>query len=242
MGCGYDNFLKNTPTSWTVLISKAMNFNNPPNEADLLDAIEPKSFHIVITGHVAIEQVIEVCIVESVPNPSVLKLERHTFVQKLSLAVALGIIENSSVPGYKTLNTLRNSVAHDLVSTLDKQAIADLHNCLSTLQRKTLLASPTVDPLRSLREIIGTLYSELCAALKQRRERRLRAEAYNDMTREAIRTANYGQAWGESRRALEIDLRKRVDAKKAERGWTYVSPEGEYCPRDPYEFEFIAPQ
>lgn len=67
-------------------------------------------------------------------------------------------------------------------------------------------------------------------------------EAYNDITREALRGANYGQAWVESRRSLENELRKRVDAKKSERGWTYISPGWEYGPWDPYDFGFITPE
>lgn len=219
-----------------------MDLNNLPTEADLLDAIEPKSFHIAITGQVAIELVIEACISESVPNPDALDLERHTFFQKLTLAAALGIIENSSMPAYKKLNILRNRVAHDLGFSLDKQAIVDLYNCLSVAHRKSLSTSCTTDPLRLLRQIIGVLYSELRATLEQRRERRLRVEAYNDITREALRGANYGQAWVESRRSLENELRKRVDAKKSERGWTYISPGWEYGPWDPYDFGFITPE
>lgn len=218
-----------------------MNFNNPPGEEDFLAAIEPKSFHIAITGHIVIEQIIEICIRESLPNPVALDLERYTFSQKLSLAVALGILEKSSVHGHKALNALRNRVAHNLMPTLDKKESIDFHNSLSSFQRKRLLTVPSVDAPRSLREIIGVLYSELREALEQRRERQLRAEAYNDITREAIRTANYGQAWEESRRALEEELQKRVETKKAERGWTYVSPRWEYS-RDLYEFEFIAPR
>lgn len=218
-----------------------MNFNNPPNEADLiLAAIEPQAFHIAITGHLAIERVIEVCISESVPNPSYLDLVRNKFAQKLSLAVAFGILEESATPAYKALNALRNRVAHDLVHTLDKQAVVDLRNCLSPTQRRGLLASPPVDLVQALREVVVALYSELRAAVERRREQRLRVQAYNDMTREALETANYGQAWVEGRRSLEIELRKRVDAKKAEHGWTYVSPEQEHGPWDLDEFEFIA--
>jgi hypothetical protein len=219
-----------------------MDFNNPPSAADLLAAIEPQTFHIAVTGHVALERMMEVCIVESVPNPAALDLDRLTFLQKLSLAVALGVLGDSSTPAYKALNTLRNRVAHDLVPALERQAVLDLRNCLSASQRTPLLVSPAVDPLRALREIVGALYSELRAALERRRERRLRAEAYNDITREALDTANYGQGWVESRRSLEVELRRRVDVKKAERGWTYVSPEREIGSWDLYEFECVAPR
>jgi hypothetical protein len=36
-----------------------------------------------------------------------------------------------------------------------------------------------------------------------------------------VRVANYGQAWVESRRTLEADLRKRIDVKKAPHGSIY---------------------
>jgi hypothetical protein len=218
-----------------------MDFKNPPSVADLLAAIEPQPFHIVVTGHVALERVIEICIIESLPTPAALDLKRVSFSQKLALSISLGILEESSMPAYKALNALRNRVAHDLLLAFDKQAALDLRNCLSVAQRTGLSSSPTFDPLAVLREIIGALYSELRAALEHRRERRLRAQAYNDMTREALMSANYGQAFVEGRRSLEVELRKRVEAKKAELGWTYQSPAHADGPWDLYEFDYIAP-
>lgn len=55
------------------MILEDMDLNNLPTEADLLDAIEPKSFHIAITGQVAIELVIEAsvfCIPSSAQHSS----------------------------------------------------------------------------------------------------------------------------------------------------------------------------
>lgn len=218
-----------------------MDLKNPPSATDLLAAIEPQPIHIVVTGHVALERLIELCIVESLANPAVLELDRVPFLQKLALSVALGILGESSMPAYKTLNTLRNKVAHDLVLALDKQVALDLRNSMSSAQRKGLSLSPSVDPFAVLREVIGALYTELRSALEHRRERRLRAEAYNDITREALTGANYGQAWVDGRRSLEIELRKRVEAKKAQLGWTYQSPEHEGGPWDLYEFDYIVP-
>jgi hypothetical protein len=218
-----------------------MDLKNPPSAADLLAAIEPQPFHIVVTGHVAVDRMIEICIGESLPNATALDFDRVPFSQKLALSVALGILEESSMPAYSALNALRNRVAHDLVLALDKQAALDLRNCLSVAQRTGLSSSPTVDPLAVLREIIGALYSELRDALEHRRERRLRAQAYNDMTKEALMGANYGQAWAESRRSLEMELQKRVEAKKAQFGWTYQSPKHDDGPWDVYEFDYIAP-
>jgi hypothetical protein len=218
-----------------------MDLKNPPKAGDLLAAIEPQPFHIVVTGHVALDRIIEICISESLPNPAVLELERIPFLQKLALSVSLGILEEGSMPVYKVLNALRNRVAHDLVLVLDKQAALDLRNCLSAVQRSGLSIPPTSEPLDVVREIIGALYSELRTALEQRRERRLRAQAYNDMTSEALMTANYGQAFVEGRRSLEIELHKRVEAKKAQLGWTYESPSHQDGPWDVYEFKYIAP-
>lgn len=218
-----------------------MDLKNPPSAADLLAGIEPQPFHIVVTGHVALDRMIEICISESLPNPAALDLERIPFSQKLALSVALGILEEASMPAYKVLSALRNRVAHDLVLALDKQTSLDLRNCLSAAQRTGLSSSPTSEPLAMVREIISALYSELRAALEQRRERRLRAQAYNDMTSEALMTANYGQAFVEGRRSLENELQKRVEAKKAQLGWTYQSPPHQDGPWDVYEFKYIAP-
>src|SRR5690349_5924757 len=102
-----------------------MDFKNPPSEADLLAAIEPQAFHIAITGHVAIERMMEICITEAVPNPAALGLERISFPQKVSLAVALGILEEASTPAYNALNKVRNGAAHNLVIKLNKQDALD---------------------------------------------------------------------------------------------------------------------
>ena len=108
-----------------------MNLKNPPSAADLLAAIEPQPFHIVVTGHVALDRMIEICIRESLPNPVALDLERIPFSQKLALSLALGILEEASMPAYKVLNALRNRVAHDLVLALNKQLLNYAIACLS---------------------------------------------------------------------------------------------------------------
>jgi len=210
--------------------------------ADLLATIEPTSLHIAITGHAALERVLDMAILESFFDAEAFELDRIPFNQKLALAVGLRILDRDSVPPYRTLNAIRNKVAHDLVLALDSARMQSLRNCLSSAQRKGLVRLEQHDPLQSLRELIGILYAELRTAVEHRRESRLRAEAYNDITKEALATANYGVAWGESRRALEAELRKRVETKKQQHGWTYESPSHDEGPWDIYDFMLIAPQ
>lgn len=215
-----------------------MDLTNLPEVDELLKAIEPTSIHIAITGHTALERVLDVAIRESLPNGDPFDLDRVPFIQELALAVGLTILDTDSVPPYRVVNAMRNKVAHDLVTTLDAEA-KDLCNCLSSRQRKSLTHLISDDPLQILRDTIGCLYGELRTAVERRREGRLRAEAYNDITKETLATANYGVAWGETRRALEGELQKRVEAKKQDRGWTYESPSHDEGPWDIYEFALI---
>lgn len=219
-----------------------MDLTNLPRVADLLATIEPTSLHVAITGHAALERVLDMAIFESLFDAEAFELDRVPFNQKLALAVGLRILGRDSVPPYKALNAIRNKVAHDLALALDSETTRDLRSCLSAAQRKGLARLEQHDPLQCLREIIGILYAELRTAVEHRRESRLRAEAYNDITKEALAGANYGVAWGESRRALELDLAKRVETKKRQQGWTYESPSHGEGSWDISEFMFIAPK
>ena len=219
-----------------------MDVKNLPNAGDLLAVLEPRPVHIAITGHVALERVIDVSIVESLPNAEDFELDRVPFNQKLALAAALGILDKTSLPAYRSLNTIRNRFAHDLLLMLEEKTMRDLRNCLSSAQRSGLSQPQPSDPVVCLREILSILYSELRSALEHGRESRLRAEAYNEITKEDLATANYGVAWVDARRTLELELRKRVEIKKQQRGWAYESPSHDDGPWDIYEFMIIAPK
>jgi hypothetical protein len=71
------------------------------------------AFGVVVRGHVLLETALDSCIYSYVPNPMDLfgKLELF-FSKKVRLAVMLGIISSDEAMLLKTLNTLRNDLAH----------------------------------------------------------------------------------------------------------------------------------
>ncbi len=70
------------------------------------------AFGIVLRGHVLVENAIEACIYQYLPNPQLLKKLNIFFSKKIRLAFMLGIISKDERDILNALNVLRNKVAH----------------------------------------------------------------------------------------------------------------------------------
>jgi|ERR1700693_706391 len=200
-------------------------YSSFPAPKDFLDLVHPKAEQVVLNGHTALDGVLDVAISESVERPDALELDRLNFMQKVSIAIAFGVIPPDSRPAYQVLNNARNDVAHNLSGELDAQALlSSLSEGQRGRQDADDLRTAQLSGLGAAIFLIWSLYEELRTATENRREKRLRAEARADIEREALSTANLGVAWGEARQAEEEDIARRVAAKKETLGYTYVSP------------------
>lgn len=65
-------------------------------------------------GHLWVEKYLTDLIRGALPEPTALKMDRMGFAQKVQLSVALGVVSESDAQALRTINTIRNKLAHDL--------------------------------------------------------------------------------------------------------------------------------
>jgi hypothetical protein len=231
---------RHPPPFWARLTvdNPRMDLTRFPTEAALFEAIAVRPIHIIVTGHLCLDEILTVAIAESMVDPSAAELDRFRFPQKVGLAVALGIVPSDSRPAFLKLNQLRNDLAH---RSMDDLLARDLPSIIATLSAAQLGLTIDIerteaanDMLSCAKFLITVLYRELRNAVETRRERRLRAAARADMWRETLEGANFGNAWAEARRVEEEEITKRVAQKKQLLGYDYQSPAGG-PPFDPFE-------
>ena len=86
------------------------------------------AWHKVLLAHLFYDHVLTALIEDGVSDPKPLQLDRMAFSAKLSLGQALNLVPESSVPYFKAVNRLRNSIAHDLAFRIKKEHVDELEN------------------------------------------------------------------------------------------------------------------
>lgn len=115
--------------------------------------VEPDVFRLAIRGQNAIEAEIDAAITEAFVGPVPAEL-RHlgVFRNRLTLAVAMGVVEPAHEPGVAALAKLRNAFAHGDIEDLSRQRAESLLNAWGELvsddARDSLRAN---EPIWSLR-------------------------------------------------------------------------------------------
>jgi len=91
------------------------------------------SLQIVLRGHLYVEYELERLLRKNMENPDSILTDRFMFMNKVNLAIALGLLPKSRKKAYKKLNDLRNKYAHrlrfevehkdldDFISDMDKE-------------------------------------------------------------------------------------------------------------------------
>ncbi|WP_257139109.1 hypothetical protein [Bacillus pseudomycoides] len=87
---------------------------------------EEDELQIVLRGHIYIEHEIERLLRNHLVEPDAILSNRFTFMSKLNLAVALGLISMDKKIPYKILNDLRNDYAHELNYKMTGKALRGL--------------------------------------------------------------------------------------------------------------------
>ncbi|MFA1710239.1 hypothetical protein ACDX66_00810 [Peribacillus frigoritolerans] len=91
---------------------------------------------IILRGHLYIEHEIEKLLRFALVEPDYILNERFMFMNKLNLAVALGVIPKNRLGGYKKLNGIRNKYSHQLKFALSEKDLNDLISVLSVEVRE----------------------------------------------------------------------------------------------------------
>jgi|GEM_PF-4335771 len=112
-----------------------------------------------IKGHIAIDSALSDVILQTLPEPHVIEVERISFLLKVDLAIALRSMRQDSRPLFQKLNTIRNQFAHRANAQLDETMARELKNCISEHQGNILRLSDDSDLWKTPRQIL-----ELCTA------------------------------------------------------------------------------
>ena len=76
---------------------------------------------IVVNVHLHLEAFLIALIRAKLPRPDALDIDRLNFPSKLGLAVALDLVPEVAAPALRTINELRNKIAHNLNSVLREE-------------------------------------------------------------------------------------------------------------------------
>ncbi len=193
---------KITPTSSEEFLAIA-------NSTDLLN--------LVIRGHQAIESVLNAVIAESLQTPHALEIERLSFVLKVDLGVAMGIITPDSRPSLLKLNGVRNRFAHRSNASLDQKVAADLYTTLSASQRFAAGKDigPTSDPFEVLRHVMAVLFVEAENTLDKLRDGKLEIQIWHEMAQDVLKKSPVQRPDSPYQRRVAEDFQRRLLEKKS---------------------------
>jgi hypothetical protein len=83
----------------------------------------------LIQAHLYFDHAITLLLVEEFANPDAINTTRMSFIQKLQLVQALGLLPADLVSVIEFINNLRNKIAHDLNFEISDKDERDLSNC-----------------------------------------------------------------------------------------------------------------
>jgi hypothetical protein len=83
----------------------------------------------LIQAHLYFDHAITLLLVEEFANPDAINTTRMSFIQKLQLVQALGLLPADLVSVIEFINNLRNKIAHDLNFEISDKDERELSNC-----------------------------------------------------------------------------------------------------------------
>lgn len=83
----------------------------------------------LLQAHLYFDHVITQMLVDALANPDAINASRMSFLQKLQLIQALGLLSAELVATIEFVNGIRNKIAHDLNFEINDKEERDLSNC-----------------------------------------------------------------------------------------------------------------
>jgi len=83
----------------------------------------------VLQGHLYFDHVVTQMLTEELRNPQAVNVKRMSFAQKVDLLEAMGLVDKAHLAPIRSINDLRNKLAHELNFKVSGKAICDLSNC-----------------------------------------------------------------------------------------------------------------
>lgn len=90
------------------------------------------SWSKIIRCHLYIDHILEKMLLEAMPSPEALKIERIGFSGKLDLCLALGFLPKEVAGSVRVINKLRNQLAHTLKFDINNEDVDQLKNATPT--------------------------------------------------------------------------------------------------------------
>lgn len=124
----------------------------PTNDQFIKIALADDIVVLSIRGHIAIDSALSDVILQALPNPHLLEVERLSFLLKFDLAVALKSMNKNSRPLFQKLNAIRNQFAHQAAAEFNDTTAQELKNCMTELHKK--IVKHTFETAKKSRDIL----------------------------------------------------------------------------------------
>ncbi|WP_425989903.1 hypothetical protein [Afipia sp. DC4300-2b1] len=95
----------------------------------------------VLKAHLYLEHVLIQTLLDACPNPEAIELRRMNFPAKLDLCIALGLLPDLWSKPVRTINDMRNTVAHRLEFQFSDSERLKLYNLLPEFLREECLVN-----------------------------------------------------------------------------------------------------
>jgi len=118
---------------------------------------------VVLRTHLYLEGELAALIAKCFMFPDLIDLDRYTYMQKVELVVALGMLAAEQAPALRKLNALRNRMAHRLGTTLSSNDVREFRNSLSVRDQKLHgdALRRAMTPLEELRQVSAIMVVQL---------------------------------------------------------------------------------
>jgi hypothetical protein len=90
----------------------------------------------LLQAHLYYDHVLTQMLVDALPQPDAIELQRMGFVNKLQLIAAMSLLPSEVISPIGFINGIRNKISHDLSFEITDQTVTDLQNCTPTSLRE----------------------------------------------------------------------------------------------------------
>jgi hypothetical protein len=187
-----------------------------PTNEQFIEICRTTDFAVLsIRGHIAIDSALSDVIIQTLPEPHVIEVERISFLLKVDLAIALRSMRQDSRPLFQKLNIIRNQFAHRANAQLDDTMARELRNCISEHQENILSLKDHPDiwttPLQILNLATAAAFYDVVHSLNVLKLHKLEMESWREETE--ILLKEIGPIDHPAKGEFSERVKKRLDEK-----------------------------
>lgn len=177
---------------------------------------------LVVKSHYSIDELLNVLLVEALPNADAVELKRVSFLLKVDFAIGLGMLRPDLRPVFNKINTVRNSFAHNPYSEFSEKDASNTVNIL--LARDPKIVPDDFGCTSNPRDVLETLFAvgfiNLSVAYERFCIRKSESRVANQMAMEVVAIGKRRESDRHSVQE-EFEERLRSHLKKHYPGITY---------------------